>query len=215
MTDPETIRAEILNLFQGYERGDLTKRKFENIFTERTVKLCAAVVRRELAEGESIRAEHHFVHAHLSLSQSVLKEPVQVAVSQFVTEQRLFQLCLRILPGRPVTCDERDETELTQISLSSIQGLRQRREIRGSEILAGAMIALVALALLSWMQVTGVFLVGLGIAGMIHGLALPTRWFEIVTEPAAAQGELRIYAVRKKSGRRLVRLLRERIPLPT
>ena len=210
-TDPNTLREEINTLFSRLEKGDVPQRQFDRLFTERTVDLCREVVRHALPAGESVLAEHHFVHAHLK--QSVLAEPEQVAVSLFLSEQRLVHLRLRILPGRPVTCDERDGTDIADIPLASITGLSRRRVIRGSEIVAGAVIAALAWGFRDYLQVTGVVMVGLGLAGMLHGMAWPTTWMEILTSARTGDPGLPIYALRRKSGRRLVQLLRRRTPV--
>jgi hypothetical protein len=54
--------------------------------------------------------------------------------------------------------------------------------------------------------------VGLGLAGMLHGLAWPTTWIEVRTSAGAGDAGLSIYALHRKSGRRLVQLLRRRTP---
>jgi hypothetical protein len=209
-TDPNTIREEINTLFSRLEKGDVSQRQFDRLYTERTVDLCREAVRHALPAGESVLVEHHFVHAHLK--QSVLAEPEQAAVSLFLSEQRLMHLRLRILPGRPVTCDERDGTDITDIPLASITGLPRRRVTRGSEIVAGAVIAALAWIFRADLQVTGVIMVGVGLAGMLHGIAWPTAWIEILTSAGSGDAELRIYALHRKSGRRLVQLLRRRTP---
>ena len=168
--------------------------------------LCREAVRQALPAGESVLAEHHFAHAHLR--QSVFAEPEEVAVSLFLSEQRLMYVRLRVVPGRPVTCDERDGTDVVDIPLASITGLSRRRVIRRSEIVAGAVIAALAWGFRDYLQVTGVVLVGLGLAGMLHGLAWPTTWIEVRTSAEAGEAGLSIYALHRKSGRRLLQLLR-------
>jgi len=62
-----------------------------------------------------------------------------------------------------------------------------------------------------YLSVTGLLMMGLGVLGMLHGLILPTRWVEVKTlESAPALDLIPIYALRKKSGRELVRFLREK-----
>jgi hypothetical protein len=205
-TDPTALREEISSLLSQLEKGDLPRRRFDLLFTERTVDLCREVARRALPAGESVLAEHHFAHAHLR--QSVLAEPEEVAVSLFLSEQRLMYVRLRVVPGRPVTCDQRDGTDVVDIPLASITGLSRRRVIRRSEIVAGAVIAALAWGFRDYLQVTGVVLVGLGLAGMLHGLAWPTTWIEVRTSAGAGDAGLSIYALHRKSGRRLLQLLR-------
>jgi hypothetical protein len=51
----------------------------------------------------------------------------------------------------------------------------------------------------------------LGALGILHGLLLPTRWIEIRTgEPAPAE-PVRIHGLRKKSARKLLKFLREKV----
>jgi hypothetical protein len=52
----------------------------------------------------------------------------------------------------------------------------------------------------------------LGIAGVMHGLLLPTRWAEVVERVPSASPPFQIWALRKKSARTLLRFLRQRIP---
>ncbi len=53
-------------------------------------------------------------------------------------------------------------------------------------------------------------MVWLGILGILHGLLLPTRWVQVeILDPASEP--ILIHALRKKSGRKMVRYLREKM----
>jgi hypothetical protein len=64
----------------------------------------------------------------------------------------------------------------------------------------------------SWLEITSTVLFLLGIAGALHGLLLPTRWAEVLERAPSASPPFQIWALRKKSARKLLRFLRERIP---
>ena len=213
MNDIEALRSEIRDLLRRHEQGDIPPRSFERKLAERTVDLYRAVIRQRLRKDESILAEHHVVHSHLRLSQSILKEADQQAVSLFGTDRALFRIRSILSPGRPVTCDSRDDTVLDEIPYSGITGIRIRREIRVGEIAAGVAIGVFAWVFRHWLQVTGIFLLGLGALGILHGLVLPTRWTEVEMAGRTHPEPIRIHALRKKSARNLLRLLRKQLAL--
>jgi hypothetical protein len=204
----DALRSEIQDLHRRRDRGDIPSRRFEQALADRSLDLSRAVIRDRLRKGESLLAEHHVIHSHLRLSQSILKEADQQAVSLFGTDRRLFRLRSVLSPGRPATCDSRDETVLDEVPYSSITGIRAQREIRIGEIVAGVTICMFAWAFRSWLEVTGVFLLGLGVFGILHALLLPTRWVEVEAMGATHSEPIKIHAVRKKSARNLLRLLR-------
>ncbi len=207
----EELRGELRSLSAGYARGDVPKRKFDRLLAEKTVELYRAVVTTRLAEDEKILAEHHVVRAHLKLSQSVLKEPAEEAISLFLTERRLIRLQAILQPGQVVAGDASDHTIIDDVNLSGIAGLRTRREARISEAVAGFVICVVALAFRSWLLVTGTFLFLLGFMGMLHGLLMPTRWVELETLGPQPNDIMKIYGLRRKSARNFLRVLRERM----
>jgi hypothetical protein len=213
MTEAAELRAEIRLLQVKREAGDLPERKFNRQVTDRMVELCRAVVRERLEEGETLLAEHHVIHAHMRLNQSVLREPEQEAVSLFATDRRLLRLRARVAADRAPTCDDADQTLLDEVPLGRVRGLRIRRQVRMGELAAGVMIAAFALAFHSWLLVTGTLMAALGAAGVLHALLLPTRWMEVVVEPGgeAPADEILIHALLRKSARRLIRLLRGRV----
>ncbi len=211
MTDADTLRAEIRTLVVGRRRGDIPERGFERRLTEKMLDLCRAVVRPVLAPDEPVHLEHHVVHAHLRLSQSVLKEPEQHAVSLFLTPRRLLRLRTVISPGRPATCDERDGTVIDALPLERMANLRVHRQVRWGEMAAGAVIAALGWLARPWLAATGPILVAVGVVGLVHGLLLPTRWCDVETRDATIEEPMRIFALGRRSGRALVRALRARL----
>ncbi len=211
-TDLEALREDIRRLRQNYATGDIGEKKFQIALAEKTVALYQATVGGLLAKDETVIHSHHIVRGHLRLTQSVMKEPEQQAVSLFLTERRLIRLRSTLLPDRPITCDHRDGTVVDEIRLEAIHALRMRRQIRGGEALAGLGIACLALLFHSWLAITGPLLVLLGAFGVFHGLLLPTRWLEVQGRMGGGgEDPICIYVLRKKSARTLVRLLREKI----
>jgi hypothetical protein len=178
-TDAEALRREIEGLYPKRARGDLTEKVFQRDLCERTVDLYRELIRGRLAGEEAIHAEHHVVKAHMKVAQSVLRESDQEAISLFATDRRLFHLKSFLMPDRPPTADEKDNTAVTEVPYERIETLKLRRQIRLGEMGVGAGMCCFALLFSSWLSVTGPFMVGLGLLGMLHSLVLPTRWVEV------------------------------------
>jgi hypothetical protein len=211
-TDADALRREIKGLYPKRARGDLTEKAFQRDLAERTVDLYRKLIQGRLAGEEAIQAEHHVVKAHMKVTQSVLRDPDQESISLFATDRRLFHLRSSLMPDRPPTADEKDNTAVIEVPYERIEALKLRRQIRLGEMGVGAGMCCFALLFSSWLSVTGPFMAGLGVLGMLHGLLLPTRWVEVhVVGPEPAAGSIVIYTLRKKSARRLVRYIRERI----
>ncbi len=212
MTEVDGLREEIRQLFVEHARGDLRERSFQRALAQRSMDLYRAVVGKSMAAGESILQEHHVIRAHMRLTQSVLKEPEQEAISLFATDRRLIRLRSAQLPGRPATGDEQDRTVVDHVPLNRIEGFQVHRQIRPGEAWAGLAIAGIGILFYDWLSLTGPILIVLGILGALHGLLLPTRWMEVKAGGASLQDPLLIYAMGKKSGKALMRFLRERLP---
>jgi hypothetical protein len=211
-TDAETLRREIEGLCAKRARGDLSERVFQRELSERTVDLYRTLIQGRLAEQEAIQVEHHVVRAHMKVTQSVLREPEQEAVSLFVTDRRLFRIESTLVTGRPPTAGEKDHTTITEVPCDRVEALRHGCQVRLGEMAVGAWMCCFALLFSSWLAITGPFMAGLGPVGMLHALLLPTRWVEvIVAGPGPSSNSILIHALRKKSARRLVRFIRERI----
>ena len=210
-TEVDSLRSKIRGLYPKRERGDLTEKAFQRELIERTLDLYRALLKGRLQKGESIIKEHHVVRAHLKLAQSVLREPEQETISLFTTDRRLFRIQSILLPNRPPTADEEDKTVISEVPLKKIQALNPRRQIRWGEIGVGAVMGVLALLFASWLSFTGPFLIGLGAAGILHGLLLPTRWIDIIINGSGPPLEpIPIYTLRKRSARDLVQYLQVR-----
>ncbi len=205
----ERLRDEIRLLCARHARGDIRERPFQRALVERTVGLYRALVQRHMTNRETILEEHHVVFSHTKLTQSVLKEPVSCATSLFATEKRLFRLRSTLLPDRPPTCDERDDTVVDSIRYDDIEGLIAHSKVRSGEMLTGLAIAGGAAAFSDWLSITGPLLVCVGVVGCLHGLLMPTRWIEVRPKEHLEESEpILIYALKKKSAQRLVRVIR-------
>ena len=201
-TSVESLRHKIRELAEKHARGDVHDRAFQKQNEKLTLELCRSLVRDRLAAGETILAEHHVIQAHTKLAGSVLHESQQESISLLATERRLFQLRCKHMPWEPVLYAGPDGDQVEHVPFSRIRRTVVRRQIRIGEMIAGACIAAVALLFGSWLRVTGIALLGLGIAGVLHGLLIPTRWVEILTA-GTPEEHFRIYALRKRSARKL------------
>jgi hypothetical protein len=211
-TDADALRREIEGLYPKRARGDLTEKAFQRDLSKRTVDLYRKLIQGRLGGDEAIQVEHHVVKAHMKVAQSVLRESDQEAISLFATERRLFRLRSTLMPDRPPTADRKDNTTVDEVPYPRIDALKLRRQIRLGEMGVGAGMCCFALLFSSWLSVTGPFMAGLGLLGMLHGLVLPTRWVEVIgVGPEPASGPILIYTLRKKSARRFVRYIRKKI----
>ncbi len=209
-TDLEGLREEIRQLHLKYARGDLRERPFQNAVAERSVDLFRAVIKQRLASDEVILQEHHVIQSHFKWTRSVLREPEQLSSSYFATDRRLIRLRVNTRPDSPVRCDSSDQCMVDEAPYERILEIRTMREIRRGEALAGVAIAGVGLLFYSWLTITGPFMIGLGVLGIMHALLLPTRWAEVRTEGIPPQECILIIAPGKRSGRRLIKLLRKK-----
>jgi len=211
MTDEiESLRAVIRGLYPKRAIGDLTEKVFQRELVDRTLDLYRALIRMKTKEDEHIVCEHHVLRSHFKLTHSVLREPEQETVSFFATDRRLFHLKSTLMPGRPPSADKTDNFSMEHVCFKRIGSVRVKRQIRFEEMGMGAAIAGLAVLFYSYLSISGPFLVGLGILGMLHGLLLPTRWVQVeILDPASEQ--ILIHALRKKSARRMVKFLREKM----
>jgi hypothetical protein len=211
MTEVEALRARINELYPKRQLGDLTEKAFQRELTERTVELYRALVKKKASPEESILKEHHVILAHTKLARSVLQEPEQETVSIFATDRRLFRIKSFLFPNLPPTGDGRDKTELDEVTYRRIGSLKVRREIRWGEMGVGAAMMVLAVLFYHALSLTGPVLIVLGFLGLLHGFLLPTRWLEVATFNSTPLSDpIKILALRKKSAREMVRLLREK-----
>jgi hypothetical protein len=211
-TDVNELRMKIAQLYPKRDIGDLTEKNFQKKLAEQTVGLYRAVIKRRVAEDETIECEHHSIWTHFRLMQSILREPAQQAISLFLTNKRLFRIQSTLMPDHPPTADKRDNTIIDEISLDRVRALKKRYQIRTGEILLGAIFCVFSYVFFELLSITGPILFGFGVLGMLHGLVLPTKWIEVQTVDASPEADpFLIYALRKKSAKEMVRRLQEKL----
>jgi hypothetical protein len=208
----EELRKDIVVLWEKRARGDLSERTFQKESERQVVNLCRSLVRPRISQDERVLCEHHVVRAHTKIAGSVLRESEQEFVSLLATEYRLFRLRAILTPDQPVLFRNGEKDAVEELAYSSASGVAVHTQRRKGEIVAGFAIAVFALLGHSWLQVTSAAMFLLGIAGVMHGLLLPTRWAEVVEHAPSASPPFQIWALRKKSARVLLRFLRQRIP---
>jgi len=208
----EGLRKDITALWEKRSRGDVSERAFQKQSEQAVLDLCRALVRRRIGVGESIRFEHHAVRAHTKMAGSVLRESEQEFISLLATERRLLRLRALHTPDRPLLFLDGDKDAVEELAYESASEVTVRTERRKGQIIAGLVIAGFALLGYSWLQITGSALFLLGIAGALHGLLVPTRWAEVLQPEPTVSPPFQIWALRKKSGRQLLKFLRQKIP---
>jgi hypothetical protein len=210
---PDELRTELRELEARRARGDVRQRDYDRRRTDGSVALSRAVVGARLATDEPILAEHHLVHSHFKLTQSMLQEPEQATVSFFATDRRLLRMRSRLATGRAVSCDEVDDTMIDELPYAALAAIERRHERRWGEVAVGGTAAVLAFLLGGLLAVTGPFLVVVGLAGMTHGLLLPTRWVVLTADPAPDPPFI-VHGVRRKSARALLAVLRRALAAP-
>lgn len=213
-TDLDRLRGEIRSLAEKHARGDVRDKEFEPALAERTVALYRALVERRMDPGESILTEHHVVFSHTRLTESMLKEPEQTAVSLFATDRRLWRVRSPLRAGLPPLEGNEGDCDLDALPYDRIDSLKTRRRIRSGEAGVGFGFIAVALVFQSWLSVTGPLLILLGALGVLHGLLFPTRWVEIRPRGTASAEPMAVHALRKKSARALLKVVREKSRIP-
>jgi hypothetical protein len=208
----ERLRNDIVTLWGKRARGDVSDRSFQKESERCVVDLCRALVHRRAGEREAVQVEHHVVHAHTKLAGSVLRESEQEFISLLATERRLFRLRTVLAPEQPILFQNGDKDALEEIAYTEASKVVVRTQRRTGEIAAGLAIACFAVLGRSWLEVTSAALFLLGVAGALHGFLLPTRWAEVLERTPAFSPPFQIWTLRKKSARKLLRFLRQRIP---
>jgi hypothetical protein len=213
--DTDDLRQELRDLFERRARGDVRDKDFRRLVAEKSVALSRVVASASLLPGEAILAEHHLEHSHFKLNQSLLDEPEQAIASFFASKHRLIRVRSTMDPGRPVSCDDADQTIVDEMAYRNMRQAVVRKEIRWGELAVGCMIVLMALLMGRTLAVTGPLLVVLGLAGMLHGLLLPTRWIEIVPRGAEVDPPFLIHGIRRKGARKILAIIRGAITTET
>ncbi len=211
-TDVDVLRRRIGKLYIDRTIGDVNERSFQRQVAERTVDLYRAVVQQaKLRKGEEIQVEHHTLSSHFRLTQSVLKEPEQHATSLFLTNLRLLRLTSTIFPGQPPTADSRDATVMDELPLDRITGVKTKMQVRLGEAAVGAVMCAIGALFYEELSLTGPVSIGLGAVGILHATLRPTRWAEVSADGVGGDAPpMVVHAVKKKSARQMLRLLRER-----
>jgi len=210
--DANTLREKLRELYTRHAAKDLPERPFRRALTEYTYRLYNAVAREQLKPGESILHEHHIIRSHMWWSQSFLKDPNQEVVSLYLTDRRLIRIRSVMEPGRPVSCSQADQTTVDSLFFDRIEALRAHREVRWGEVAVGVVITAVGWIFYEWLDVTGPVLAVVGALGTLHGLLWHSRRVEVKSRVQAPDADpMLIYATRRKSGRKLIKLLREKI----
>ena len=137
-TEVDALRTKIRQLYPKRQRGDLTEKVFQRELIERTLDLYRALLKARFQKGEAIQKEHHVVRAHTRLTHTVLREPEQEAVSLFATDRRLFCVQSSLMPDRPPTADDKDQTVIREIPLMKNFSLTPRHQIRWGESRCGS-----------------------------------------------------------------------------
>lgn len=209
-TDLDRLRGEIRSLAEKHARGDIRDKEFQPALAERTVALYRALVERRMEAGERILAEHHVVFSHTRLTESMLKEPEQTAVSLFATDRRLWRVRAPLRAGLPPLNGDADPGDPDSVAYDRIETLKSRRRVRSGEAGVGLGFMAVAFLFHGWLSLTGPLLALLGALGVLHGLLVPTRWIEVRTRVPACGEPMAVYAPRKKSARALLKVVREK-----
>lgn len=208
----ERLRNNIVALWDKRARGDVSERAFQKENERCVLDLCRALVRRRTGDHEAVQEEHHVVRAHTKLAGSVLRESEQEFISLLATGRRLFRLRSVLTVDQPILFRNGDQDAVEELAFSAASGVIVRTQRRTGEIVAGLAIACFAVLGRSWLEVTSAALLLLGAAGVLHGFLLPTRWAEVLERTPAFSPPFQIWTLRKKSARKLLRFLRQRIP---
>ncbi len=208
----EDLRNDIVALWKKRAQGDLPERRFQKESERRVLELCRLLIRRRIGEEERILFEHHVVRAHTKIAGSVLRESEQEFISLLATERRLFRLRAVLSPDQPFLFRDGQKDAVEELPFASASGVVVRTQRRLGEVVAGLAIACFAVLGRPWLQITSTALFLIGIAGVLHGLLLPTRWAEVLERPPSASPPFEVWALRKKSARALIRFLRRHIP---
>jgi hypothetical protein len=207
-TEADELRRGIRELFERRRRGDVRDKDFLQRLADASVSLSRAVVTLRLEPGERIVAEHHLAHSHFTFTQSILREPEQAMASFFASERRLIRVSSTMLPDRPFSCDEADQTTIEELPYDHVQQIRQHKQWRWSEAVTGLVIMFMAFVLGDVLAITGPMLMLLGIAGAAHGLLFPTCSAEVVARDGAVSEPFVLHGLRRRGARSILSTIR-------
>jgi hypothetical protein len=189
----------------------VTERVFRRRLIELSVELARTEARGAMEGDEQIVAEHHVVHSHFKLTESLLQEPAQATVSFFATDRRLVRVRGTLPQGRADLGEEATRTLLDAVPYGRVNKVERKVAWRWGEVGTGLAIVLLALLFRATLAITGPVLVLLGVAGVLHGLLLPTRWIEITAQGEAAEPPFAIHGVWRRSARRVLAPVRKEL----
>jgi hypothetical protein len=204
----ETAREKLCELGRRRARGDVTERVFRRRLVELSVDLARSEANGVMEGDEQIVAEHHVVHSHFKMTESLLQEPEQATVSFFATDRRLVRVRGTLPQGRADLDEDATRTMLDAIPYCQVSKAERKLAWRWGEVGTGSAIVLAALLFRTTLAVTGPVLVLLGTAGVLHGLLLPTRWIEITAHQASEEPPFAIHGVWRRSARRVLAAVR-------
>lgn len=206
MPPANELRREIRGLATRRARGELGEKAFRKRALELSVEL-ARVEALAVADREPLVAEHHVVHSHFRLTESLMREPEQTTVSYFATAQRLVRVRGTLVTGRAAASEDPASTTVDAVPYQQVTAIDRRVAWRWGEVGTGVAIVLLAKLFGSALAITGPVLVLLGTAGVLHGLLMPTRWIEIEVA-GAPSAPFTVHGVWRRSGRRLLAAVR-------
>lgn len=160
-----------------------------------------------LETGEVVVAEHHWIDPYDRMPTAPLKEVAQVAGSMYATDRRVFRWRFQDRAAPHAAGIDGFEEGLEVVRYEEVAGLVRRRTTRWGEAGVGCAIGLVGWGLRPHLSITGPALIVIGLFGLIHGLAVPTRCI-VLTRRDPAEPDWPIWASRTASGRRLLAHIR-------
>lgn len=202
--EADQLETKLAALADKLKVGDVTPKRYARARQDLLARLGRAKIAPRLDPNEAVIAEHHWVEGHPRIPDSVLKETAQIAGSLYATDRRLFlwRFQDQAVPGAALL-DGAEET-LEDRWYRDVESLAPGRSWRWGEVMAGALIAIVALVLAGHLRMTAYFLFGIGLFGVLHGLLFPTRWVAVISRAQAGE-PWAVWAARTKSGRALLR----------
>lgn len=205
-TAADELRAQIGVLRERKIRGEVSERAFRRQARALCVKLARVEAKAVMDPGEDILAEHHVIHSHFKLTESLLREPEQSAISWFATDRGV----VRVRSSMPLGRTEGDaglRLSVDGIAYDQVKHVTRKAEWRWGEVLSGLILMLLGLLLRRSLAIMAPALAALGALALLHGLVLPTRWIE-VTDAGSVEPALTIYGLWRGSARRLLATVR-------
>ncbi len=207
--DPLLSELEVLDA--AHALGDVKDKQYEQRKQGLLVEIGLAKVKARLAPGEEVLAQHHFQQSRFPFTGFAFQDAAQESLSFFATGRRIFRWRFVDHPDRRASLHGRDRLEAQDYS--RLRAVLPRREWRWGEAAAAVATILLALVFWSWLEITGPVLLLVGAAGLGHALFWPTGyWLLAGTDQSRAW---RVYAVRKRSARALIGVVKAGVEGPS